>query len=224
MRRGTYQDLHREPRLAELDRVFVEELRRKTRSCGEADRPGVTARGLSIRSRCPDSSSRRRAPSRASSPACSESSGSGGNRRRAAPEAVLFRFRATSSSARAARATLAPEGFRPSPGRRRRSSGSSSASFRGRATRSSRPRGWDPSSSTWKPSTSRWSGRRSDPPSPTRPASAPRTSPGARPPPPAGFPLRRDDSDEAALEFLEALLGALRDAGARRLHRPELRR
>ena len=224
----TYQDLHRDERLADLDRVVPR--RARPRGCG----PRRAARGVPpgpgvARSARPFAPARRggAAPLPLRRPPLRNRGRleGAGRERRSRSRALPIPPRLPAAPGRQGRASRRRR--RRAVARRGRapSSGSSSPSWRGRRTPSSRPR--EPSSSSWSSRApfSRRSARRRFPKSTPGPARGRPSSPDAprlrRRRPCAAPPARRTRS---LLAFLESLLDTYARWCRARMARVELRR
>ncbi len=222
----TYQDLHREKRLAELDRVFFREL--------SEDDPALAEKLATWRSRPEsfDAIARSRLLVEAARRVArfvarlfgvetewrAQAAG-------AAPEAVLFRFRRDFLLRRAARATLPSEGNLPALEREARaievelfgelpweSDPELATSRMGSELLDLEAEHIEAVRQNKRPSVSEETRRRT--------AELANRAAGASP----ELPRPSDTSDEAALEFLETLLARYATWCKARLHRPELRR
>ena len=171
----TYQDLHRDDRLADLDRAFLRraragERRRSPPGCGLPRR----LRPPSTRSRAPACSSRRRGRSRPSSPGSSASRRSGGAQAASAGPGgrpLPLPARLPAAPGRQDEAARGPGGVDLAPLRAaaaRARSAASTRSCRGRPTPSSRPRRWSAGCSTSRRTSSPRCARRRSPRSPPR--------------------------------------------------------
>ncbi len=222
----TYQDLHREKRLAELDRVFLDDL--------SEDDPALAEKLATWRSRPEsfDAIARSRLLVEAARPVARFVARLFGvetewraQAAAAAPDAVLFRFRRDFLLRRAARAALPSEEDLPALEREARaievelfgelpweSDPELATSQMGSELLDVEAEHIEAVRQKKRPSVSEETRRRT--------AELANRAASASP----DLPRPRDSSDEAALEFLEALLAHYATWCKARLHRPELRR